>query len=124
MVSPLLVQAGVLLFILGLLVGWLVGRRCEQPGYYGGVRQVRDIKRKHKIAFKEKLPFISSINQLNFARCECYGVIDAWSDRSHDGGGFGGDFFRTRLTANVFSFIPIFLPVYSNIQLLAGVESS
>ena len=49
-VSPFLVQAGVLLFILGVLVGWLVGRRSEQPGCYGRVRQVRDIKREDKIA--------------------------------------------------------------------------
>ena len=83
-VSYFLLPAGVLSFILGALHATLVGRRCEQPGCYGRVRQVHDIKEEDKIAFKEKWKLSTSIKVLCFGRCQRCGEIDPWRDRSRD----------------------------------------
>ena len=121
LVGSFLLLAGVLSFILGMLVSMLVGKRCVQPGCYGRVRQLHDIKEEDKIASKEKWTALSSINEffladVNVAAKYMHGetvlvivtgeVVEA-----------------TILTTNVFSFIPICLPVYSNTHLLAGVVS-
>lgn len=83
-VSSSLPLAGVLSFILGAFDATFVGRRCEQPGCYGRVRQVHDIKKRDKIVFKEKWKLSTSIKELCLGQCEHCGEIDPWRDRSRD----------------------------------------
>ena len=90
LVGSFLLLAGVLSFILGMLVSMLVGKRCVQPGCYGRVRQIHDIKEEDKIASKEKWTAFSSINECFFGRCERCGEIYAWRDRSRDRDRGGG----------------------------------